>query len=346
MLHAELRVLVGKHQGKSIPLETKKFLVGREQDCHLRPNSELISRHHCVFSLDDYAVRLRDLGSTNGTRVNGEQIRGEVILRTGDRVQLGKLEFEVLIREPAVVQPAAVATGSPLVGQAGGSGVGLTGRASTPDSSTADTPSSVPTYPTAEETSYELPVSVDPISQDTVAGMHPDTAILGQSAAGITGFASTQSIATIPVNPGGYPLMPVQPAPVMGGYPQPMPGYPAAGYPQPMPGYPAGYAAPGYPMQPGAYPGYPPGGMPVQPAYPVAQPQPAQPSAPAAAENSRVVAPPVRLPLPSETGAKAPPPPAAPAATAKPAGQEEKPSSSAADIIKQYLQRRSGPGSK
>ena len=68
MLQAELKILGGKHQGKAIPLSTKKFLVGREQDCQLRPNSDLVSRHHCVFSIDDYAVRLRDLGSTNGTR--------------------------------------------------------------------------------------------------------------------------------------------------------------------------------------------------------------------------------------------------------------------------------------
>jgi pSer/pThr/pTyr-binding forkhead associated (FHA) protein len=89
MLQAELKILGGKHQGKLIPLNTKKFLVGREQDCHLRPNSELVSRHHCVFSIDDYAIRLRDLGSTNGTIVNGSNLRGEVILKSGDRITIG-----------------------------------------------------------------------------------------------------------------------------------------------------------------------------------------------------------------------------------------------------------------
>src|SRR4051812_5211229 len=97
MLRAELKILGGKHQGKLIPLSTKKFLVGREQDCHLRPNSELVSRHHCVFSVDDYVVRLRDLGSVNGTSVNGTQLRGEVILKPGDKITIGKLELEMVI---------------------------------------------------------------------------------------------------------------------------------------------------------------------------------------------------------------------------------------------------------
>ena len=48
MLQAKLKVVGGRHHGKIIPLATRKFLIGREQDCHLRPNSELVSRHHCA----------------------------------------------------------------------------------------------------------------------------------------------------------------------------------------------------------------------------------------------------------------------------------------------------------
>ena len=46
MLRAELKVIGGKQDGSTIPLATKKFLVGREQDCQLRPTSESVSRHH------------------------------------------------------------------------------------------------------------------------------------------------------------------------------------------------------------------------------------------------------------------------------------------------------------
>ena len=97
MLRAELKVIGGKQHGSLIPLQTKKFLVGREQDCQLRPTSESVSRHHCVFSIDDYGIRLRDLGSTNGTFVNGQRVQGQVVLQPNDRVLIGKLEFEIVI---------------------------------------------------------------------------------------------------------------------------------------------------------------------------------------------------------------------------------------------------------
>ena len=116
MLRAELKAVGGRHDGKLIPLEVdRKFLIGREQDCHLRPNSESVSRHHCCFTLDAFCLRIRDLGSTNGTIVNGEQISGQVRLESGDRVEVGPLEFEVLLTEideeeaPAVGDEAAAA---------------------------------------------------------------------------------------------------------------------------------------------------------------------------------------------------------------------------------------------
>ncbi|MFP6766584.1 MAG: FHA domain-containing protein, partial [Planctomycetaceae bacterium] len=100
MLIAELKSVGGTHDGKVIPLEVdRKFLIGREQDCHLRPNSEAVSRHHCCFTLDSFCLRLRDLGSTNGTLVNGEQISGQVRLQAGDQVVVGPLEFVVLLRD-------------------------------------------------------------------------------------------------------------------------------------------------------------------------------------------------------------------------------------------------------
>jgi predicted component of type VI protein secretion system len=105
-MHVELKVVEGKQQGAVIPLNRKKFLIGREEDCHLRPNSELVSRHHCVFTTDDFTVRLRDLGSTNGTFVNDVRTTGQVVLKHGDRIKIGKLTFEVSISQPVVRAPA------------------------------------------------------------------------------------------------------------------------------------------------------------------------------------------------------------------------------------------------
>jgi pSer/pThr/pTyr-binding forkhead associated (FHA) protein len=99
--------------------------VGREEDCHLRPASEFISRHHCVFLLDAYALRLRDLGSKNGTFVNGRRIpSSEIVLLNEDMVSIGELVFQVEL-EPATLEngapPAAQGTrfmdGETLSGQ-------------------------------------------------------------------------------------------------------------------------------------------------------------------------------------------------------------------------------------
>src|SRR5262245_56924085 len=103
MFQVELKGLEGRQQGKTIPLHVRQFLIGREQDCHLRPNSDLVSRHHSVFTVDDFTVRLRDLGSTNGTFVNNERIQGQVVLKPGDHVSFRQLSFEIVDRKEAPV---------------------------------------------------------------------------------------------------------------------------------------------------------------------------------------------------------------------------------------------------
>lgn len=101
MLDARLVVVQGKPIGKEIPLRVHKLLVGRGPECQLRPASELVSRQHCVFLLTEDSLRLRDLGSTNGTFVNGHRITGEVVLKHGDTVQIGPLGFRVVLKNAA-----------------------------------------------------------------------------------------------------------------------------------------------------------------------------------------------------------------------------------------------------
>lgn len=312
MLQAELKILGGKHLGKSIPLSTKKFLVGREQDCHLRPNSDMVSRHHCVFSIDDYAVRLRDLGSTNGTRVNGEALRGEVMLKSGDQIGIGKMELELVIRQSV----AAVA--KPFDGMSGSSGE----LDAIPSGATVEIPAFTGGS-NAEilETSFEMPV-VEPVKQDTATnlGTSDTTIVPGAVPAGYPGY--------VPGMVPGYPGMMPQGYPAMPGYPQP-----TMGYPQQYPQYALGYGQPVYPNMAGY-----PMGMPAAQGY--AMPAPVEPEAAAVSTEAAV-----RLPPPESTGFKpAPPPapvaPADPAAGGAPAQTTEMPSTSAADIIKQYMNKR------
>ena len=308
MLQAELKILGGKHQGKLIPLNTKKFLVGREQDCHLRPNSDLVSRHHCVFSIDDYAIRLRDLGSTNGTMVNGVNLRGEVSLKSGDRVTIGKLDVEVVIRQAAPkVAPVAPQR--------------LPERLPEVVTSTTEEEAIVPSGET--ETSYELSAfSTVDLTPSQVPTAPPDTAIFSS-----TPLAYPQQAA--PGYPPGYPQM------MPPGYPMPG-GYMPSQYPQ----YPPGYGQmPGYPPPMGYPMAYPPQMMPMQQGYPgMAVAAPAVEAPEEQVPEPDVLA--VKLPNPEETGAK---PASALPGSGGGAGakKEEKPSNPAADIIKQYMNRRS-----
>jgi pSer/pThr/pTyr-binding forkhead associated (FHA) protein len=85
-----LTVLSGPLSGQLIEINQAKYLIGREEDCDLRPDSRLVSRHHCAFLQDGYTVRLRDMGSRNGTFVNGNRINGTVTLNAGDLISIGE----------------------------------------------------------------------------------------------------------------------------------------------------------------------------------------------------------------------------------------------------------------
>jgi len=94
-----LKVLSGNHEGKLIPVKDEKFFIGRGDDCQLRPKSESVSRRHCALVQKDGRLLLLDLKSRNGTYVNDKQLSSDKakILKTGDHIRVGQLEFEIVI---------------------------------------------------------------------------------------------------------------------------------------------------------------------------------------------------------------------------------------------------------
>jgi pSer/pThr/pTyr-binding forkhead associated (FHA) protein len=98
-MRVKLKVLKGAGAGKEIPVPVKKFFIGRGDDCHLRPKSEAISRHHCAIVSTDKQVAVRDFGSKNGTFVNDKRIENACILNPGDKLSIGPLHFEVMIEQ-------------------------------------------------------------------------------------------------------------------------------------------------------------------------------------------------------------------------------------------------------
>lgn len=96
-MKVRLRVLHGSKRGHELEVKGPHFFIGRGENCHLRAQSDLISRRHCALIIEEASVKIRDLRSKNGTLVNGDTIEGDVELKTGDKLKVGPLEFEVLI---------------------------------------------------------------------------------------------------------------------------------------------------------------------------------------------------------------------------------------------------------
>ncbi|OWK47471.1 cellular communication/signal transduction protein [Fimbriiglobus ruber] len=96
-----LVVAKGNHEGQRIPIRVKRFLIGRNPGCSLRAASDAISREHCEIMIYEDLVLVRDLNSTNGTIVNGEEILDEPHeLYAGDLLEVGPLAFTICVEYP------------------------------------------------------------------------------------------------------------------------------------------------------------------------------------------------------------------------------------------------------
>ncbi|HEX2974108.1 MAG TPA: FHA domain-containing protein [Tepidisphaeraceae bacterium] len=83
--------------------------IGRREDCDIRIPLGEVSRKHCRLIMQGDALRLEDLGSSNGTFLNGQRVQ-ESVVQPGDRLQIGPVAFTVQINGvPAddEIQPAA-----------------------------------------------------------------------------------------------------------------------------------------------------------------------------------------------------------------------------------------------
>ncbi len=105
----KLLVVQGRPSGKALVFPDGVYYFGRGAECHIRPNSEWVSRQHCVLRVAGLVATLRDLGSRNGTLVNGELLVRERKLEEGDRIQVGPLVFEVRLEERPTGRPSPAA---------------------------------------------------------------------------------------------------------------------------------------------------------------------------------------------------------------------------------------------
>jgi serine/threonine-protein kinase len=102
-MQVDLRVLAGPYTGRVFCFtQPDTFLIGRSNDAHLcLTDDKFFSRHHCLLEITPPHCFLRDLGSTNGTFVNGQRVT-ETYLENGARIQGGEtvLRVEVSVEQP------------------------------------------------------------------------------------------------------------------------------------------------------------------------------------------------------------------------------------------------------
>src|SRR5690349_24101980 len=87
--------LVPLDGGPAIDVVKDLTVVGRKEDCDLRLEHKSVSKMHCVLVKTDGLLMLRDLGSTNGTRVNGTRVRRAALL-PNDKLSVANFHFKVL----------------------------------------------------------------------------------------------------------------------------------------------------------------------------------------------------------------------------------------------------------
>ena len=84
--------LMALDEGPDIPINRAMVVVGRHPQCDARLDSIRVSRRHCCMTPDKGEVVVRDLGSTNGIRINGQRVEmGR--LRPGDELSIAHIRF-------------------------------------------------------------------------------------------------------------------------------------------------------------------------------------------------------------------------------------------------------------
>ena len=93
---------------RSFSIARDMTVIGRREDCDLRIPLGEVSRKHCRLIRDGDALKLEDLGSSNGTYLNGQRVQ-ESQLNPGDTLQVGPVVFVLQVDgEPAADSPTIV----------------------------------------------------------------------------------------------------------------------------------------------------------------------------------------------------------------------------------------------
>lgn len=106
----QLVVIRGRSASTAVKLQDGTTTAGRQDDCHLRIRSSQVSRKHCELFEKHGLLLVKDLGSSNGTFVNGKKIDGQRVMEPGDELSIGPITFRIeKIGQPIPAKPSDVA---------------------------------------------------------------------------------------------------------------------------------------------------------------------------------------------------------------------------------------------
>ncbi len=187
---ASIRLVLnsGPTPGKAYPLDKPEIFIGRDLANDIVINDPEVSRRHARLSNQGNQYIIEDLGSTNGTSVNGQRLTGPYMLRPGEQITFG--ERVNLLVETVTPPPEAVSAGV---------------QAQPPSAYPAPAPQGQPVYPQP---------TTPPVQQAYPSTASPQTYPSSSSYPGSQGVPPAQQ-------PYAYPSQPAQPS----AYPTPSGGY-------------------------------------------------------------------------------------------------------------------------
>jgi pSer/pThr/pTyr-binding forkhead associated (FHA) protein len=108
-MHVNLVLFKKDGTQKLFPLSSNITVIGRRHDCDLRIPLTPVSRRHCKLSKNNRIINIKDLGSRNGTFLNGKRIK-EASITAGDYIGVGSLTFLLQVdgKPEEVVPPAQI----------------------------------------------------------------------------------------------------------------------------------------------------------------------------------------------------------------------------------------------
>ncbi len=148
----------GVDVGKEYILDKNEFIVGREQTADITVSDPEISRRHARIFFQNGGYIIEDLGSTNGTFVNGQKISGPYLLRPGEVVNFG--EHVSVLFESVQVDPNATVVSS----------------AAAPKAPIASAPAKAPLYTPPPAAPVSQPMASAPVAQQPFSAPVPQAA--------------------------------------------------------------------------------------------------------------------------------------------------------------------------